>query len=298
MSTAISGADTKVLLARSKCAVTFFMRHTEKPLQVVTSTYRSLEVLLAGFDIDASCCGFSLGADKFLCTPRCLRALRTRTNLMDSRRHSGSYFTRLEKCSSGKSSCSSLRSHGGGHSGCVSKSGWRVTETRYAARGFAVGIPGLQRELLKPSLLSTTYLRMLKYDLLLHVTSMGEPGCTFLQMPAGSSTLSVRCRKQVGVKVEGIRRLIVLHFNRRIKFVEPPFIARGGPQMLVAQNVDEGVVPHVFFWGAVCYVFLICVFLLCVCYVFCYVFCVMCLLCVWGRGGNPELWVAGYVFSM
>ena len=116
MSTAISGADTKVLLTRSKCAVTFFMRHTEKPLQVVTSTYRSLEALLVDFDIDASCCGFSLGADKFLCTPRCLRSLKTRTNVMDSRRHSGNYFTRLEKCSAGKRS-HSLRSRGDGYLG-------------------------------------------------------------------------------------------------------------------------------------------------------------------------------------
>ena len=78
---------------------------------------------------------------------------------------------------------------------------------KYASRGFAIGLPGLDTSLLHPDLLSAFYIRMKKKrDLLLRVlpTSGGDaPGVSSFKMPSGSwSATEVTCRKQKAKRME------------------------------------------------------------------------------------------------
>ena len=90
------GEKTRILVTRSKAAVTLF-RQQGPPIQIILSTYSSLEELLAGFDIDCACCAFVLGTGQFVCTARGRRALEHRVNVMMSNHHSCAYASRLEK---------------------------------------------------------------------------------------------------------------------------------------------------------------------------------------------------------
>jgi hypothetical protein len=146
-------------------------------MQVVLTTYSSVEALLASFDIDAACACYDMSKGSFVVSPRCRRALEYRVNVMQSSRHSVAFTHRLEK---------------------------------YASRGFAIGLPGLDTSLLHPDLLSAFYIRMKnKRDLLLRVLPTNDrdaPGVSSFKMPSGSKAAEVTCRRQKAKRVEGVQR--------------------------------------------------------------------------------------------
>ena len=223
------GDAARLLVTRSASAVTIFEQQGS-PVQIVLSTYSKLEDLLVSFDIDCACCAFvlSTAGGSFVCTPRCRRSLEYHVNLMESHRHSAAYVHRLEK---------------------------------YATRGFAIGLPGLDLSLVSSRLLSASYIRMKKNrDLLLRVlpspSDSDAPGISCVSMHAGNKTTEVRCRKQKAKKVSGLQRLLVLSFARHIREVESPFVARSSASSTVveAHNTEEGVLllrceeQHEEFW--------------------------------------------------
>ena len=75
----------KILVTRSRHAVTIFRIHDGKPaalpVQVILSVYDGVAQMLTGFDID-SCCFAYVPGRGVLCTPRGLRALRYDRNQM------------------------------------------------------------------------------------------------------------------------------------------------------------------------------------------------------------------------
>ena len=132
-------------------------------------------------------------------------------NLMQSSRNSAAYVQRLEK---------------------------------YASRGFAIALPGLDPCLLSADLLSAVYLRTKKHGLLLRVLSSDDaPGVSILRMPAGTKTTEVRCRKQIAKRVSGVRRLAVLSFVKDVRKVDSPHVARSstGKTTVDAHNIVDGV---------------------------------------------------------
>ena len=214
---ALRGDSARLLVTRSRAAITFF-KHRGSPIQVVLSTYQSLPQLLVSFDIDAACCAYVLSSGTFQCSPRGRRALEYRVNLIQSEHHSAAYARRLEK---------------------------------YAARGFAVSLPGLDVSLLSPDVLSASHVWMKKRDLLLRVLSDNEdaPGLSSIAMPAGGKAQKVRqvfVRKQRAKTVLGVRRLAVLSFAERIKEVDPPYVAKStfSRDVVDAHNTDGPLLLH------------------------------------------------------
>ena len=69
-------------------------------MQVVLTTYSSVEALLVGFDTDASCACYDLSKGAFVVSPRGRRALEYRVNVMQSSRHSAAFARRLERYAS------------------------------------------------------------------------------------------------------------------------------------------------------------------------------------------------------
>ena len=178
---------------------------------ITTAGYATIEDLLVGFDIDCACAAYVLRTDSFVCSARGRRALEYRVNLMQSSRNSAAYVQRLEK---------------------------------YASRGFAIALPGLDPCLLSADLLSAVYLRTKKHGLLLRVLSSDDaPGVSILRMPAGTKTTEVRCRKQIAKRVSGVRRLAVLSFVKDVREVDSPHVARSstGTKTVDAHNIVDGV---------------------------------------------------------
>ena len=104
-----------------------------------------------------------------------------------------------------------------------------------------MGLPGLNPSLLAPSLVEGTYRMMEQHDLLLKLEASGDPGCSVVEVPSGSKTVTVRCRKQLATKIAGIARLVVRTYAKDVRQVESPYLARAGPKLICAQNVDNGV---------------------------------------------------------
>ena len=131
-------------------------------------------------------------------------------NIVDSTRHSRTYFHRLEK---------------------------------YARRGFAVALPGFNVGLVSLALTTGTFVLMKKHDLLLRIAHSADPGVSTLDVPAGGRTMTVRCKKQLATRVTGIKRLVVLSYSRHAREVEPPYLARSAPRLVSAQNLGERGAP-------------------------------------------------------
>ena len=96
-------------------------RHCEshwcpRRIQVVFRLYKSIAEVLMGFDLDASCFGYD--GSRLWCLPRARRAVNGRLNVVDPSRQSVTYETRLLK---------------------------------YAERGFAIAVPGLEPQRLDAS---------------------------------------------------------------------------------------------------------------------------------------------------
>jgi len=113
----VSGAGA-ILVVRTCNAVTFVCDHPRRHVQVVLRLYASPAEILLGFDVDS--CAVCFDGSKVLASPRAVRALQRGANLVDTGRRSYTYETRLLK---------------------------------YAKRGFAVAVPGLDRKRVDPAVL-------------------------------------------------------------------------------------------------------------------------------------------------
>jgi len=102
---------------RTKNAVTILGQYPHRHIQIVLRLYKSPAEILMGFDIDACTVGFD--GDRVWALPRAQRALTKRYNLVDMSRRSLTYEARLYK---------------------------------YAKRGFAVAVPGLDKQLVRADL--------------------------------------------------------------------------------------------------------------------------------------------------
>jgi len=123
-----SWAATHLVVSRTRLCVTIHRQDGDddesRPVQIVLSLYRSpLEVIL-NFDVDACCVLYDLAAERVCCMPRSRRAINTRCNIADTKMRSPNYERRLEK---------------------------------YAARGYAVAVPGLREACVDASLFEAEY---------------------------------------------------------------------------------------------------------------------------------------------
>jgi hypothetical protein len=93
----LRGDNARLLVTRSRSAVTLFKGDKGAPLQVILNTYSSVEELLFSFDVDCACCAYVIGTGQFVCSARGRRALEYRLNVIQSTHHSLAYISRLEK---------------------------------------------------------------------------------------------------------------------------------------------------------------------------------------------------------
>jgi hypothetical protein len=186
------GEQAKVLVTRSKNAITIFQAISDrpggKPIQIVLSCYESVSDLLAKFDLDSCCFAFSPSENKVWCTARGKRSVVFSANLVDSRFDSPGYTRRLEK---------------------------------YDARGFRIAIPGFEESLVNRTVRETSYLYLQTYDLFLLVS--GQERCN--QEPVEITKSAGRSFKKAQVKInpacmqsavalKGVRRLAAMKYGQ------------------------------------------------------------------------------------
>ena len=82
-------------ILRTDQSISFIMPWPFRTVQVVTRLYYSAEQVALGFDID--CCCVVFDGSRVFALPRAIRALKTRTNVVDPSRQSTSYEHRLLK---------------------------------------------------------------------------------------------------------------------------------------------------------------------------------------------------------
>jgi hypothetical protein len=160
----------------------------------------SVTDILVGFDLD--CCAFAWVAaeEKVVCTPRALAALRYGVNIADSQFDGMGYCRRLEK---------------------------------YAARGWAVAVPGLDKARVRPELLAANYVFLKSWDLLLRVQprGVGRKGMCIetMQMNDGGCLSTQRTNitassVQAGASVRGFPRMVVLDQSDNVQSALVPTV--------------------------------------------------------------------------
>jgi hypothetical protein len=106
-----------VTCIRTKHTVSIYSQYPYRPIQIVLRLYQSPAEILAGFDIDASCCAYD--GSRVWANPRAIVAMIRQCNTVDMLRRSPSYEVRLAK---------------------------------YSSRGFEVHVPNLKREDIDPTI--------------------------------------------------------------------------------------------------------------------------------------------------
>lgn len=106
-----------ILFVRTEHCITAVLDSRRRHVQIILRCYKSPAEVLMGFDIDSCCVGFD--GETLWALPRAVRALTYGINLVDPGRQSKSYCQRLVK---------------------------------YAKRGFAIAVPGLDRSNINPAL--------------------------------------------------------------------------------------------------------------------------------------------------
>ncbi|MDE2095822.1 MAG: hypothetical protein KGL39_01095 [Patescibacteria group bacterium] len=94
---AIIPAVYTIYIKRTKQAVTFVLPWPYRRIQIILRLYHSIEHVLAGFDID--CCAVGFDGTRVVALPRAIRAIRTRSNIVDQTRQSTTFEGRLAKYS-------------------------------------------------------------------------------------------------------------------------------------------------------------------------------------------------------
>ena len=116
------GADAEIIVTRSQYTVTFVRGDGRRHIQVILHAYSHAAEALVHFDVD--CCAVAYDGARVVATPRGRRAIEHRLNILDVGLASPTYERRLEK---------------------------------YAERGFAVLVPGMQREKLDSDILNSVH---------------------------------------------------------------------------------------------------------------------------------------------
>ena len=101
----------ELMVVRSPLAVSLYAGHPQRTVQIILRRHACIADVIFGFDVDA--CQLAYDGSAVYATPSAARAFRTGINVADPERSSNSYERRLAK---------------------------------YATRGFAVAVPGLELE--------------------------------------------------------------------------------------------------------------------------------------------------------
>ena len=134
--------------------------------------------LLRQFDVDCAAVAFEPATGKAYMSPRAKRAFESGCNILDSRFNSPTYAERL----------------------------WK-----YANRGFAVAVPGLDMHLVSPNIAKDNYVFVQDKNILLKLDKMGRFGSnqTSVQFDGRRSRLGyVRCDE--ASRVDGLMKLLVM----------------------------------------------------------------------------------------
>jgi hypothetical protein len=129
----------KVLVVRTRCAVTLHRAEGLRPVQLVLARFDSLLHVLVHFDVDCCCFLYDLHNDAVFGTPRSFRAVATRCNVVDAIHFGDTYEHRLEK---------------------------------YAARGYAIAVPGLRMSRVDPAIFDGDFWKDVRSSIL---WSLGPP---------------------------------------------------------------------------------------------------------------------------
>ncbi len=192
-----SAGKTRLLITRSKHAVTLFTVHDHRssgvPVQVVLSVYPNTLALLISFDVDVCACAYVPETQKVICTPRALRALRYGVNIVDSEYDGPGFCRRLEK---------------------------------YESRGFAIAVPGFDPSLISSRIMNASYVHLLpKYDLLLRAEPQETLGrdlsvtlSEFDGMCVGTKEVDLKATSSQRCSfVKGFERMAVLKYCANVK---------------------------------------------------------------------------------
>jgi len=133
-----------VLCFRSAHTVTIVSEYPFRHIQIILRLYSSPFEVLAGFDVDSCAAGYD-GKEAWV-TPRCHLALVTQSNPINLSRRSPTYEMRLAK---------------------------------YAARGFEVPVPGLQKERIDPTLFEKPWHKVVGLGKLLLLERLRTPEARF-----------------------------------------------------------------------------------------------------------------------
>ena len=224
----MSGAHKNMLITRTSCTVTIFIsndkdippvqvrcadqsvdvRHPpptsantsvdrDKPFEptVVLQVVENVTELLRQFDVDCAAVAFESATRKTYMSPRAKRAFESGCNVLDSRFNSPTYPERL----------------------------WK-----YANRGFAVAVPGLDTHLVSPNIAKDNYVFVQDKNILLRIDKMGRFGSnhTNVQFDGRRSRVAyVRCDE--ASKVDGMMKLVVMDrcvANGNVRVVSLPTV--------------------------------------------------------------------------
>lgn len=155
----------------------------------------SVAELLHKFDVDCAAVAFEPATSKTYMSPRAKRAFETGCNILDSRFNSPTYAERL----------------------------WK-----YAKRGFAVAVPGLDINMVSPRVANDNYVFVQDKDILLRLDKLGDVGSkkTHVDFDGQREGMTyVRC-DETSV-VDGLLKLVVMDrriTNRNVRNVSLPVI--------------------------------------------------------------------------
>jgi hypothetical protein len=166
----------ELLLMRTAMAVTIYAANPQRTVQIVLRRHACIADVILGFDVDA--CQLAYDGSAVYATRAAVRAFRTGVNLADPERSSPAYEKRLAK---------------------------------YAARGFAVAVPGLELERVAPRFTSGTFTYV--------GSSLRSLALTF--GGADQPTYAVGQHE-----VEGLPKLLVLANLRSVVRRGDPFLGR------------------------------------------------------------------------
>ena len=199
---------------------------------VVLQVVANMSELLCQFDVDCAAVAFEPATGKAYMTPRAKRAFEHGCNVLDSRFNSPTYAERL----------------------------WK-----YASRGFAVAVPGLDMHLVSANIAKDNYVFVRDKNILLKIDKMGIIGSHKIkvQFDGRISRLSyVRCDE--ASKIDGMMKLMVMDrcvTNRNVSAVSLPDIkecqkyrirtvepaVKSGSPLLLHAGVPR---KYHLFWGA------------------------------------------------
>jgi hypothetical protein len=191
------GAQKNMLVTRTSCTVTIFISNNQQipPVQVVLQVVDSVSELLRRFDVDCAAVGFEPSTGRAFMTPRAKRAFETGCNVLDSRFNSPSYAERL----------------------------WK-----YARRGFAIAVPGLDLDLVAPKISQDKYVYIEDKDLLLRVDRVGRFGPSQMTVAFdGRRARMAHIRCDEASKLDGMLKLVVMDrrsANGNVRIVSLPCV--------------------------------------------------------------------------